>query len=55
MLPSDNSTALKDVNAEMIKGDVCDIDSLEPLFLTDEPREIIVYTCCGNCIDRFEI
>lgn len=47
VLPSDNPIPLEGLNVRTVKGNVCDITSLEPLFATDKPRDVIVIHTAG--------
>ncbi|MEG0692601.1 MAG: NAD-dependent epimerase/dehydratase family protein [Oscillospiraceae bacterium] len=47
VLPTDNSVSLDGFNVELFGGNICDIASLEPLFSTDNSRDIIVIHTAG--------
>lgn len=42
VLPGDKASTLEDANVEIVRGDVCDIDSLTPLFANSEHFELVV-------------
>lgn len=47
VLKNDTSSAPVLYRAAMYEGDVCDMDSMEPFFAVDEPREVIVIHTAG--------
>lgn len=47
VLPTDISSSLDHVNVEIVKGDVCDMSSLEALFKIKEKRDVIVIHTAG--------
>ncbi|WMJ22461.1 NAD-dependent epimerase/dehydratase family protein [Paludicola sp. MB14-C6] len=47
VLPNETSPALEGYNVEVVKGNVCDINSMEPLFACEEPTEFYVIHTAG--------
>ena len=47
VMPNDPTNALEGLNFEMVKGDVCEMDDLEPLFFETEKFETIVIHTAG--------